>query len=132
MGTIKKNKSKAEPIPNGYISSIIAANITPEPNELSDASQSPRTELDSHANMIVIGKHSFIFDSVHGRNCDVQPFDPSIGTAKQVPIVDAAIAYDCPHTHKTYLLLTRNALYVPTLEHNLIPPFIFNVKLVLR
>ena len=74
--------------------------------------------------MCVLGKHSFIFDHVQGRTCDVEPFDPSIGKAKSVPIVDGVISYDCPYSHQTYLLVIKNALYVPTMTSNLIPPFI--------
>ena len=84
----------------------------------------PRSELDSHANMVLLGRHSFIFDSQPGRTCDVQPFDPSIGTATKVPIVDGALAYDCPFSQKTYILIFRNALHIPSMTHNLIPPFI--------
>jgi hypothetical protein len=84
----------------------------------------PRTELDSHANMVVLGKNCFIFDNVHGRTCEVEPFDRTLGTAKHVPIVDAAISYDCPYTHHTTLLIVRNALYIPSMFNNLIPPFI--------
>ena len=39
-------------------------------------------------------------------------------------MVDAAISYDCSITGKTYLLLVRNALHIPSMEHNLVPPFI--------
>ena len=52
------------------------------------------TELDYYVNMIVIGKHSFIFDKVQNRTFQVTPYDPSIGITKQVPIVDASIAYE--------------------------------------
>eukprot|EP00957_Ditylum_brightwellii_P015461 1163567-Ditylum_brightwellii.AAC.1 len=38
--------------------------------------------------------------------------------------MDAAVKYDCPHIDKTYMLLVRNALYVPSMDHNLIPPFV--------
>lgn len=41
-----------------------------------------------------------------------------------VPIVDAAIAYDCPYSHQTYILLCRNSLYIPDMHENLLPPFI--------
>ena len=58
----------------------------------------PRTELDSHANMVVLGKHSFIFDRVREQTCEVLPFDPNIGRAKDVPIVDGAIAYECQYS----------------------------------
>ena len=44
--------------------------------------------------------------------------------ANNVPIVDAAVAYDCPYQSKTFILLMRNALYIPELEINLLPPFI--------
>jgi hypothetical protein len=90
---------------------------------VSDAMQDPKTSLDSHANMVVLGKNCFVFEW-SGRSCSVHPFSDSLGTVKNVPIVDAAIAYDCPYRHETYILLVRNALYLPTLQHNLIPPFI--------
>ena len=61
---------------------------------------------------------------VLGRTCNVQPFTSDLGIASNVPIVDGAIAYDCPKTSQTYILIVRNALYIPTMENNLIPPFI--------
>ena len=39
-----------------------------------------------------------------------------------IPVVDGAIAYDCPITGQTYILI--NALHIPTMQNNLIPPFI--------
>ena len=45
-------------------------------------------------------------------------------TLDYVPIVDAAVVYDCPYQSKTFLLLTLNALYTPKLYINLLPPFI--------
>ena len=74
--------------------------------------------------MVLFGKHAFIFDGASGRKCNVQPFDSSLGAKRGIPIRDGAIAYDCPHTHKTYILIGRNVLSVPSLEHNSIPPFI--------
>ena len=74
--------------------------------------------------MVVLGRNCFVFDGIHGKTCDVEPFDPSIGIAQKVPVVDAAISYDCPYLHQTFILIIRNALYIPSLEHNLIPPFI--------
>ena len=83
----------------------------------------PRTELDSHANMVVLGKNSFIFEAT-GRTCNVKPFTSELGIASNVPIVDGALAYECPYSFKTYVLIVRNALYIPNMDHNLIPPFI--------
>ena len=82
-----------------------------------------RAELDSHANMIVMGNCCFVFEST-GKTCDVKPFMAGLGTARNIPIVDTAIAYDCPYEKKTFILLFRNALYIPEMNHCLIPPFI--------
>ena len=53
----------------------------------------------------------------------MQGFDGSIGSMKNVPIVTAAVAYDCQSTYKTYILIFHEALYVPELEPNLINPY---------
>ena len=82
-----------------------------------------RTELDSHANMVVVGKHCVIFDDT-GKTCTVNAFSESTGKLENVPIVDALVAYDCPFKGKTFLLLMRNGLYIPKLEINLLSPFI--------
>ena len=74
----------------------------------------PRTELDSHANMVVLGKKYFLY-VIHGKTCEVEPFDPNIGTYKEVPIMYEAIAYKCQFTNKTHLIVIRNSLYVTTI-----------------
>ena len=73
--------------------------------------------------MIVLGKECFIFEST-GKTCNVEPFSAELGVASNVPIVDAALAYDCPFTNETYILIIRNALHIASMNHNLIPPFI--------
>ena len=89
-----------------------------------DSTADPQTELDSHADMAVLGKHSYIFEST-GQTCNVKPFSSKLGIASNVLIVDgAAIVYDCPFTQETYILIFRNALYIPTMDNNLLPPFI--------
>ena len=81
------------------------------------------TELDSHANMIVIGGHCLeISDS--GTTAQVSSFSKEAGEVSDVRIIDAVCAYDCPKTGRAYLLVMRNGLHVPSNEHNLIPPFI--------
>lgn len=109
--------------PNDYLRSRIFSIPTVASVNGKDEPDS-RTELDSHANVVVLGRHCLVFDKVEGKHCDVQPFDPSIGKAKSVPIVDGAVAYDCPYTHRSYILIARNALYIPTMPNNLVPPFI--------
>ena len=73
--------------------------------------------------MIVLGKECFVFEST-GKTCNVEPFSKDLGIAQDIPIVDAALAYDCPFKHETYILIIRNALYIKTMQNNLIPPFI--------
>ena len=80
-----------------------------------------RTELDSHANMPVVGKHAFIISDT-GRIAEVKAYTPDYD-AMQVPIVDAAVKYECPYSGSTYILVIRNALHVPSMTTNLIPPF---------
>ena len=113
-------------VPNKHLQSKISSMITATASVSSTESQFSlsRSELDSHANMVVLGKNCFVFDGIHGKTCTVEPFNPSIRTAKKVPIVDAAIAYDCPYLHKTFLLIVQNVLYIPSMDNNLIPPFI--------
>ena len=81
-----------------------------------------RSELDSHANMIVVGSQVDFIDNI-GKTCTVNYFLKSAGKLENIRIVDAVMAYDCPYLAKPYLLLTRNALYVPELPINLFPPF---------
>ena len=81
-----------------------------------------RTELDSHANMPVVGKHSFVISDT-GKTVSVSPFTPQYKPVT-VKLVDAAIQYDGPLDGKSYILVVRNALYCPEMDHNLIPPFI--------
>ena len=82
-----------------------------------------RTELDSHANMVVVGNNCLIIEW-SGRTAIVNPFTPEYEALPEVPIVDAAVMYECPVSGKEHILLVRNALHVPAMEQNLIPPFV--------
>ena len=85
--------------------------------------EDPSTELYSHANMVVLCAHAFIFESTN-RTCNVQPFDPSLGIVSKKPIADSAVLYKCPYTGEIYVLIVRNVLHIPHLRNNLIPPFV--------
>ena len=82
-----------------------------------------RTDLDSRYNMVMFGKHCCIISS-SGRYAEVNAFTPDLNALHRVPIVDAVIAYDCPYTMKTYIIVGHNILHVPSMDMNLIPPFI--------
>ena len=82
-------------LPNEHVGAIVMSADT----MVGDPLQDPKSELDSHANMVVLGKHCFVFEWSAGQSCSVHPFSESLGSVKNVPIVDAAIAYYCPYRH---------------------------------
>ncbi len=58
-------------------------------SEENDMEESSRTELDSHANMPVVGRNAYIISDT-GRVADVNPFTPDYDSMT-IPIVDAAV-----------------------------------------
>ena len=81
-----------------------------------------RTELDSHANMPVVGREALVVEQ-SGKTVEVSPFTPDYKPIK-VEVVNAIIQYDSPLDGKEYILVVQNALRVPSMNNNLIPPFI--------
>jgi hypothetical protein len=81
------------------------------------------TKLDSHANMAVAGSDSTVI-ATSGCHATVTPFSSNLPMMDMVEIGDVAIAYDDPISLQTYLLVMRNALLIPTMNHNLTPPFL--------
>jgi hypothetical protein len=125
VATLQSQQLQPDLIPNHHTIQAIITSLSQSQQDIYSEryTEQPRSELDSHANMIVLGSCSFIFEST-GRTCTVLPFSSELGQADNVPIVDGAIAYDNPDTGQAYILLVRNALYIPTMLHNLLPPFI--------
>ena len=58
------------------------------------------TELDSHANMVVIVKQAFVF-SHSGQYANVKAFAKEVKGLPKVTIMDAVIAYDCKTSGET-------------------------------
>ena len=81
-----------------------------------------RTELDSHANMPVVGREALVLEQ-SGKTVEVSPFTPDYKPIK-VEVVNAMIQYDSPLDGREYMLVIQNALRVPLMSNNLIPPFI--------
>ena len=82
-----------------------------------------RTELDSHAASAVVGNQVYILRET-GKSIDVSPFTSTLGILKKVPVIDCLIAYECPFEGSVQILCIHNALHVPEMECNLLPPFI--------
>jgi hypothetical protein len=53
----------------------------------------------------------------------VNAFTPDYSSMR-ISISDAAVGYECPYDGKSYIFVLRNALHVPSMKNNLIPPFI--------
>ena len=107
-------------IRNNHLYFIIAAAV--EQMETDSPGPELRTDLDSHANMPVVGKGAFILAEL-GRSCEVSPYTPDYEPMR-VPLVDAAVRYDSPFDGKVYILVIKNALHVPSMDYNLLPPFL--------
>ena len=110
-------KSKLDKIINNKLySTILEASEIPQ-----DVNESSRTELDSHANMPVIGKNAYILSKI-GETVEVAPFTPDYKPIS-VELVNAALKYECPYSGKVKILIIRRGLYVPSMTHNLFPLF---------
>ena len=64
---------------NAHVSEVI---LTPT-SDMEASSDDPRTTLDSHANMVVLGLNSVVFEST-GRSFNVQPFTIGLVITKDV------------------------------------------------
>ena len=82
-----------------------------------------RTELDSHANMVCLGRHALINKDT-GKTVDGKTFTPDYNALQKVPVVTGAILMACAFTGKTWIFIFHNALSMPAMGHNLVPPFI--------
>ena len=79
--------------PNDHLRAIIAAVWATEAGANGNDEEVASTQLDSHANMVVVGKHATVFGH-SGKSADVRPFSSDCSKLESVPIVDAAVAYD--------------------------------------
>ena len=52
---------------------------------------------------------------------NVTPFSDEFGMMPEVLVVCAAVAYDCPITSNTTILIVNNALYIREMENNILP-----------
>ena len=107
--------------PNNHVIEVISSGAAHEANN----KKLSTTEMDSHANMAIVGSNDTKIQDTGGY-ADVNAFANYVGQMKRVPIKDMAIAYDCPYQKKTFLLIIKNALHVPAMNHDLIPPFILD------
>ena len=73
-----------------------------------------------------MGKHAHILRNT-GTHVNVSGFTDQLGAPIKVPIVDAAMFYDCEYSGESYAVIIRNALYVKRMQVALIPPFMMRM-----
>ena len=69
---------------------------------MEDMVESSRTELDSHANMPVIGKNVYVLSKI-GETVDVAHFTPDYKPIS-MELVGTALKYECPYSGETKIL----------------------------
>lgn len=85
------------------------------------------TELDSHANSPVVGKHSHIIETSN-KYALILGFKSDIGNPLvQVPVVTAEIAYNCEYSGETYIMVIHNISYFKNMEVSLIPYIVMQI-----
>lgn len=80
-----------------------------------------RCELDSHADTCAFGQNSYIISET-SQAVSVAGFHPDMKEIRDVRVVTAAVAYDCPITFTTFILVFPQSLFFPRMQHNLICP----------
>ena len=81
-----------------------------------------RAELDSHADTCLFGSNCLVVQDT-GNIVTLTGYNSTVTTNDIASVVTAAVAYDCPLTHSTYILFFPQVLYVPTLPDHLLNPF---------
>jgi hypothetical protein len=79
-------------------------------------------ELDTHADTACLGRN-FCVIAHTDRVCEVSPYHPNYQPMPDVPIVQAATAYDNPDSGEMFMLIVNQVLYLgEALENTLLHP----------
>ncbi len=93
--------------------------VTHAKAQMMDTTEHP-INLDSHADTCIVGKNVLI-DHVLDKKVNVTDFDPAQGKVRDLNLVTAALAYDCPRTGEVSVLMVHQAVHVPTRERFALP-----------
>ena len=62
---------------------------------------------------------------------NVTPFSDDFGIMSELLVAHAAVAYYCPITGNSIILIIDNSLYIREMEHNLLPPIMMRLNGIL-
>ena len=79
------------------------------------------TELESHADTCVVGKHGHIV-AQFDRTVNVTGYDHKLDTMKNVHIFTAALAYDDHTSGEVIILNVHQSVHIPSMENDLLCP----------
>ena len=81
-----------------------------------------RIELDSHANMVVLGSNALVLHYT-GNECEVSPYSDEYEAISNVPVVRGATLWTDQNDNHGYILVFNEALWMgDSLPHSLINP----------
>ena len=78
----------------------------------------------------MVGKNDTILHKTE-MTVNVNPLSDEFGMMSEVPLVHAVVAYNCPLTGQTYILIINNALYIAEMEQHLLPPIMMKLNRIL-
>ena len=79
------------------------------------------TDLDSHADQCMLGYKTLVVNDFD-KPINIVGYDPKGPVTASLRTITGALAYDCPETGDTSILVVHQAIHNPELEHNLLSP----------
>jgi hypothetical protein len=82
----------------------------------------PNTDLDSHTNQSLLGFNTLVIHNFD-KPVNIVGYDPRGPVTHSLHMISWVLAYDCPNTGATFILIVHQAIHNAKLEHNLLSPF---------
>ena len=90
------------------------------------ASSKPKVELDSHADMCVVGDNCFVIHNPN-RPVNVYSYDPKDGH-RSTKTVDAAVGYQDVQSGQKFILMMNQAIQIDGLVNHLLCPMKYHLN----
>jgi hypothetical protein len=80
-----------------------------------------KSDLDSHADAIVVGMEVITFQDFE-RPVNISGYDPKVPVVMALKTVSAGMTYDMPCNGRVVIIIVHQAINLPHLPHNLLNP----------